>query len=159
MLGTKIKTLRTKKKLTQEELADILFVSAQAVSKWENNISSPDIEVLVKLADYFKVSIDYLVRSGDNTCSDILPKIKLSSTLVCRNSHILVEGTIENTSHIPLSSVIIRVNFNDENNKIIDSKRISIYDLQEHSSKPFSTMTFVKTPVKKADSSILSVNL
>lgn len=38
MLGTKIKVLRTKKNITQEELSDALFVSAQAVSKWENNL-------------------------------------------------------------------------------------------------------------------------
>lgn len=51
--------------LTQEELAEKLGVSAQAVSKWENDISIPDISLLINLADLFETSLDELVRNKE----------------------------------------------------------------------------------------------
>jgi transcriptional regulator with XRE-family HTH domain len=60
-LGTRIVELRKKRKWTQEELAKKLAVSAQAVSKWENDSSMPDIDLIVKIAEIFEVSTDYLL--------------------------------------------------------------------------------------------------
>ncbi len=57
----KLKDLRTKKGLSQEELGKILGVSGQTILNWENSIHSPNVEQLIKLATYFDVSIDYLV--------------------------------------------------------------------------------------------------
>ena len=59
-LGKKIKQLRLKAQMTQEQLADQLGVSAQAVSKWENSVGMPDIALLPGLAEVFGVSIDDL---------------------------------------------------------------------------------------------------
>ena len=59
-LGKKIKQLRFKASLTQEQLAESVGVSAQAVSKWENSAAMPDITLLPKLAEIFGVSIDDL---------------------------------------------------------------------------------------------------
>ena len=61
MLGEKIAQLRKEKKVSQEELADALFTSRQAVSKWERGESDPDIDRLKDLAIFFGVSIDYLL--------------------------------------------------------------------------------------------------
>ena len=58
MVGDKIKSLRKAKKLTQEQLADYLNVSAQAVSKWETGLTSPDIDMLPRLAVFFQTSVD-----------------------------------------------------------------------------------------------------
>lgn len=55
------KTMRKKHALTQEQLAEALGVSCQAVSKWETNSSYPDISLLPIIADYFGVSVDYLI--------------------------------------------------------------------------------------------------
>lgn len=60
VLAKKIKTLRKNKKMTQEELAEVLSVSSQAVSKWENCISAPDIELLPIIARYFGITMDEL---------------------------------------------------------------------------------------------------
>ncbi len=60
-LGQKIANLRKEKGLTQEELAEKLDVSSQAVSKWENDISCPDIMLLPKLADIFGTTVDSLL--------------------------------------------------------------------------------------------------
>ncbi|MBQ8280428.1 MAG: helix-turn-helix domain-containing protein [Roseburia sp.] len=59
-IGNQIKTLRLEKKVTQEDLAARLGVSAQAVSKWETNASTPDITLLPDIATYFGVAIDEL---------------------------------------------------------------------------------------------------
>lgn len=61
MLGEKLTQLRKNKKVSQEELADILMTSRQAVSKWERGESYPDIDRLKDLAIYYNVSIDYLL--------------------------------------------------------------------------------------------------
>ena len=60
-IGAKIKFLRKEKKVTQEELAEYLHISSQAVSKWETGASSPDIDLLPKLAIFFGTSLDMLL--------------------------------------------------------------------------------------------------
>lgn len=60
-----LKILRKKHMLSQQKLADILHISQQSVYKYENNITSPDIETLKNMADYFETSIDYLVDYTD----------------------------------------------------------------------------------------------
>lgn len=74
-LSKNILELRKKKGITQEELANNLNVSSQAVSKWENNICLPDTTMLVDIANFFDVSIDYLFYGDDLTYSDIYEKI------------------------------------------------------------------------------------
>lgn len=59
--GSTLKELRKKRGLTQEQLAEYLGISSQAVSKWENNISYPDVSLLPVLANYFQVSTDELL--------------------------------------------------------------------------------------------------
>ena len=59
-IGNKIKELRKQRGITQEQLASSIGVSFQAVSKWENNITLPDITLAPALAAYFGVSMDEL---------------------------------------------------------------------------------------------------
>ncbi len=59
-IGNKIRKLRFRASLTQEQLADRLGISAQAVSKWENAVAMPDISLLPELSEIFGVSIDEL---------------------------------------------------------------------------------------------------
>lgn len=59
-IGNKIKELRQQKRITQNQVAMKLGVSSQAVSKWENNLSCPDIMLLPRIAKLFDVSIDEL---------------------------------------------------------------------------------------------------
>lgn len=60
-----LRKLRTHKRLSQQKLAEILHVSQQSIYKYENNITSPDIETLKSMADFFETSIDYLVDYTD----------------------------------------------------------------------------------------------
>ncbi len=61
LLGENIKTQRIKLQLTQVQLAEKLFVSAQAISNWERGITPPDLENLCKLSALFQVSVDSLL--------------------------------------------------------------------------------------------------
>lgn len=60
-IGNKIKSLRKKQRVTQEQLAEKIGVSFQAVSKWENDIALPDITLIPVLASYFGVSTDEIL--------------------------------------------------------------------------------------------------
>ena len=60
-LGEKISSLRKAQGLTQEQLAEKCSVSAQAVSKWENDLTAPDIALLPRLSELFGVTIDELL--------------------------------------------------------------------------------------------------
>lgn len=60
LVGKKIRILRKNKKMTQEQLAEVLSVSPQSVSKWENGLSAPDIELLPIIARYFGITMDEL---------------------------------------------------------------------------------------------------
>lgn len=60
----KLQELRKQQKLTQEELAEILFVSRTAISKWESGRGYPSIESLIAISEFFAVSIDELL-SGE----------------------------------------------------------------------------------------------
>lgn len=61
-IGERISDLRKKKHLSQGQLAALLNVSRQAVSKWENDLSSPDTIKLIRLADVLATDIEYLAN-------------------------------------------------------------------------------------------------
>lgn len=60
-IGTQIQALRRQKGITQETLATEMGVTVGAVSKWGNNMTLPDVQMLCSLADYFKVTADKLL--------------------------------------------------------------------------------------------------
>ena len=70
-IGKNIKQLRQQKNLTQEQVAEKLGVSYQAVSKWENNANTPDIALLPKIANLLGTSIDALFSVNIANYSDI----------------------------------------------------------------------------------------
>lgn len=61
-IADRIQNLRKNRGISQEELADKIGVSRQAVSKWESEQSSPDIEKIILLSDYFDVTTDYILK-------------------------------------------------------------------------------------------------
>lgn len=60
-IGKNIKHLRKERSMTQEQLSEALGVTVGAVYKWENSLSMPEINMLVDIADFFEVSVDYLL--------------------------------------------------------------------------------------------------
>lgn len=64
-LGEKIRKLRTDSEMTQDELAEKLFVTRTAVSKWETDKGYPSVDSLKEISKLFNVSIDSLVSDGE----------------------------------------------------------------------------------------------
>lgn len=64
-IGAKIQTLRKQQGMSQEQLAEALGVSRQAVSKWEAEQSVPDIDKIIAVCNYFGVTTDYILRGAE----------------------------------------------------------------------------------------------
>jgi transcriptional regulator with XRE-family HTH domain len=62
MFYERLRQCREQPHLSQEDIAERLHVTRQAVSKWERGINEPDIETIVRLSDIFDVTIDHLLR-------------------------------------------------------------------------------------------------
>lgn len=71
-IGKTIHRLRTTANLSQEQFASLFAVSQQAVQKWENNDSAPELSNLIKIAKHFGVSLDALVLGNDNRITEEL---------------------------------------------------------------------------------------
>lgn len=56
-----LKSLRTSKGISQQQLADIIGVSQQSINKYENHNVEPDIATLIRIADFFQTSVDFLI--------------------------------------------------------------------------------------------------
>lgn len=79
-LSEKLYALRKKQGLSQEQLAEQLNVSRQAISKWESGQSVPDTDKLLAIGGYFHVSLDYLLRE-DEEQNPISPQTKSTDLL------------------------------------------------------------------------------
>ncbi len=66
MLSDRLSKLRTKNKKTQQDMADLLGITRPAYTAYESGTRKPDYETLQKLADYFEVSVDYLLGRTDD---------------------------------------------------------------------------------------------
>lgn len=93
MLSDNIKNLRKEKGMSQEELAEKLNVVRQTVSKWEQNLSVPDSEMLIKIGDVFEVSVGSLlgetveVKGTKSELAEISQKLEnLNAMMAERNS-------------------------------------------------------------------------
>jgi transcriptional regulator with XRE-family HTH domain len=95
-LGMKIYEKRKEKGLTQEALAEKLGVSAQAVSKWENGATCPDIALLPKLAKIFDITVDALLSEEDEPVAYVAPTETRKS----------------------IDDMVLRINVNDGGNKV-----------------------------------------
>lgn len=63
--GQRLYELRRSKNISQEEFAELLDVSRQSISKWENDKAYPEMTRLLFMSDYFGVSLDYLMRGTE----------------------------------------------------------------------------------------------
>ena len=75
-IGERLKELRNKKKITQVDLANKLYVTDKTISSWESNRTEPSLEILVNISEILDCSVGYLIY-GDNPKSDIETEIKV----------------------------------------------------------------------------------
>ncbi len=76
-LGGQIKRHRTRLGLSQEELADRIFVTRQSVSNWENGRTYPDLQSLLRLSDLFGLSLDELIKGDIETMKEEINKLEI----------------------------------------------------------------------------------
>ena len=88
MLGDQIKKYRKEKKMSQEELAIPLNVVRQTVSKWENNLSVPDAELLIRLAEVLEISVAELLGADEQPQSASLSAETLGAELARLNEEL-----------------------------------------------------------------------
>ncbi len=89
MFGENLKTLRKQKGFSQEELAARLHVVRQTISKWEKNLSVPDADTLIRLAEILEVSVSELLGAkieNENTASDVAEQLsRINEQLAIKN--------------------------------------------------------------------------
>lgn len=124
-IGNKIKKLRKQRGITQEQLADSIGISFQAISKWENNIALPDITLVPVLASYFGVSMDELfdfnlneIESEVKNIADEAYERRESNPLESRR--ILEEGLKKYPDNeVMLNSLLYVLNYSDNPDETI----------------------------------------
>lgn len=100
----RLKLLRKQHNLTQQQLADILHVSQQSIHKYEHDITTPDLDTLKNMANYFNTSVDYILG-----VTDIPHKIEpVTNTMLNQAELELVETyrTVSTTQRDLLESLI-----------------------------------------------------
>ena len=116
-IGNKIKELRKKKGLTQEQLSEAIGISFQAVSKWETNVALPDVTLIPKIAGFFGVTTDEIF---DFTLKDIEEKVdeicdeayKFRESDPQKSREILEEGLKKYPDHdILLNNLLYTMNY------------------------------------------------
>lgn len=109
-LSNRIRTLRSEKKLSQGKLAQALGVSRQAVSKWENGSSVPDMENLIQLCELFEVDLSYLTTGVQNTTEEPVHPLPPPPPIIVN----LVEKTDRIVEHVvekPVLRKVIRIKY------------------------------------------------
>lgn len=126
-LGSKIKQLRCKASLTQEQLAEELGITAQSISKWENSVSMPDISLLPKIAEVFGITIDELFSiTSEQKLRRIENSIEIESELTNEQfleyEKYLTEQLSENTDRAHILSLFAHLYHHRMNS---DSRKVS----------------------------------
>ena len=73
-IGEQINNLRKQHDLSQDDFVNLFNVSRQTISNWENGKSYPDLEMIIKVSDYFKISIDELLKNDVQTVKKLIMK-------------------------------------------------------------------------------------
>lgn len=94
-LGEKIKIIRISNNLKQSELADILHISEKTISSWENNRTTPDLNMIYKISNYFKKSFYYLISDDYINLNNNEIEIKLK---VDKSEHERILNLVKNTA-------------------------------------------------------------
>ena len=129
--GQRFLKLRKARNLTQEDIAKKLNISAQAVSKWENDISSPDISLLSDIASIFNITIDELLGKEINK-TEVLPEGKrkdINSMMLYIN--ILSTDGDKVKVNLPMSLIIACVNSGINISKVSSNNKLNEIDFTQ----------------------------
>jgi transcriptional regulator with XRE-family HTH domain len=122
-IGRKIYNLRTQNNIKQHDFADIIGVSKSTMSNYERNYSTPDIDTLIRIADYFNVSIDFILDH------DLRNDQKYSTSIDVAEEK---EFTSTNKYSDDEKKLLLYFNrLNDENKDYIKGRMVDLYREQQ----------------------------
>ena len=84
-LGKQIRKYRQEAQLSQDELANHVYVSRQTISNWENDKSYPDVNSLVLLGEIFQISLDKLIKGDLEVMKDVIQKEEIETIFLITN--------------------------------------------------------------------------
>ena len=91
-LGSRIARLRKEKGITQQQLADMIYVTDKTISSWESNRTEPNLEMIIKISEVLEESTGYLIY-GDNPKNDIETEIKIK---LSKDEFEIIENIMKN---------------------------------------------------------------
>lgn len=119
--GTRLARLRKECNLTQQDIADKLNISYQAISKWENDLTSPDIDCLIELSNILNVSLDELLGKEDTKVSySPISERKDINKLMFK---IIVNSSDGDQVNINLPIAAVKIFANNSSNSIINGNK------------------------------------
>lgn len=114
-LGEKLAKLRKERNYTQEELADLLHVSRQAVSKWESDLAYPETDKLLQLGKLYDCSMDYLLKDmpddappNDNEQTSV---VEAEKDLRPKKNYAAVRSAVNSVCAIGVTAVYLALGF------------------------------------------------
>ena len=127
--GQRLSRIRKEKGFTQNEIADKVGVTSQAVSKWENDLASPDIDILLQLSEIFDISVDELL--GKETKKTVLndkPSKKDIDKMIFKIIVTSADGDKVNVN-LPLALVKALMNKDSGKINIVSSKNDALQNV------------------------------
>lgn len=110
-IGERIATLRIQRKVSQTQLAEAMEVSRQAVSKWENDLSTPDPAKMIRLADVLDTDLEYLTTGRIVVPSRppvVLETVKTVEKVVEKPVIQVVEKIVERKVEVPVEVPVVK---------------------------------------------------
>ena len=133
IIGCTIADLRKNEGLTQKDFSKIFNVSESSIAHYEQGLTVPSAEMLMKFADYFGVSVDYLLREPTKaTVIDPEQYVEIA----CKKDRNAWRCTVKNISDRELEQVKLKTFFYDKDGNSIDYRENLVFDLEPDTVKP-----------------------
>ncbi|WP_314067221.1 helix-turn-helix transcriptional regulator [uncultured Vagococcus sp.] len=120
-IGSRIHSLRKEKEWSQQELAEIIHVSRQTISRWENGDTLPDIDLLIKITEVFEISLDQLI-SDEKDKETISVKMKKTRHKLSMFNYVVI---LLGVATIILSVLALNIIL-ENNNKKVETQLITL---------------------------------
>ena len=117
--------------MTQNDIADRLNISAQAVSKWENDMTMPDIDTLVKLSDIFDMSLDELVGKQKSEPTLVPAEQRKDINKMVFRIRVVSHDGDQVRVNLPMAAVKIFINNDTANSVFVGNKALEGIDFNQ----------------------------
>ena len=129
--GTRLADIRKEHNMTQNDIADRLNISAQAVSKWENDMTMPDIDTLVKLSDIFDMSLDELVGKQKSEPTLVPAEQRKDINKMVFRIRVVSHDGDQVRVNLPMAAVKIFINNDTANSVFVGNKALEGIDFNQ----------------------------